>query len=168
MENTNEKYLSDWLAGEISDIQLKQLVSEDDFLAYQKLKNTLENYTVSNPDMERNFEAIKQKMVSKKEPVKVFSLWKYAAIAASLAIIIGCYQLFYFSNVDTTGFSETKIVVLNDNSHVTLNAKSELSYPSLFKFNRNLKLNGEAFFEVQKGSTFTVNTNLGKVQVIGN
>ena len=42
MENDNEIYLADWLAGKISNEQLKLLVSEDDFLAYQKLKNALE------------------------------------------------------------------------------------------------------------------------------
>ena len=56
MENENETYLSDWLADKISDNQLKQLVSNDDFLAYQKLKNTLQNYTVSEPNMDENFQ----------------------------------------------------------------------------------------------------------------
>lgn len=167
MENINETYLSDWLAHKISDDQLKHLVSEDDFLAYQKLKITLENYSAPSVDMDRNFEAVKQKMQAKKQPTKVISFWKYAAVAACLLTVFGLYQMFYFSNVTSTGFGETKSVVLNDNSHVMLNSKSEFSFPNLFKYNRNLKLNGEAFFEVQKGSTFTVNTALGKVQVLG-
>lgn len=169
MENENETYLSDWLSGTLSDEQLRQLLGETEFLAYQKLKNTLEGYTVSNPDMEQNFNAIKQKFEAQKiqKPVKVIPLWRYTAVAAAILAFFGLFQLFYFSNTNETGFGSTQIVALPDHSKVTLNAKSKLSYPNLFQFNRTLNLEGEAFFEVQKGSTFTVKTNLGCVTVLG-
>ncbi|MCF6132642.1 FecR family protein [Flavobacterium wongokense] len=169
MENENETYLSDWLAGKISDGQLKQLVGESDFLDYQKLKNTLEGYTTANPDMEQNFSAIKQKIETQKskKTARVFPLWRYAAIAAAVLLFFGLFQLFYFSNTNETGFGATQMVTLPDNSQVTLNAKSKLSYPNLFQYNRTLDLEGEAFFEVQKGSRFTVKTALGCVTVLG-
>lgn len=169
MENNNDTYLSDWLADKISDDQLKLLVSNEDFIAFQKLKNTLSNYTVSEPDMEHSFAKIQQKIESKKtkKQPKVIHLWKYVAVAASLLLFFGLYQLFYFSNKVATDFGSTEIISLSDNSKVTLNAKSELSYPNFFLWNRSLKLEGEAFFEVQKGSRFTVETALGKVTVLG-
>jgi ferric-dicitrate binding protein FerR (iron transport regulator) len=169
MENENETFLSDWLAGKISDEQLKQLVGESDFLDYQKLKNTLGGYTISNPDMDQNFSVIKQKYTSQKSktPAKVFLLWRYVGIAAALLLFFGLFQLFYFSNTNQTGFGITQVLILPDNSQVTLNAKSKLSYPNLFKYNRTLDLEGEAYFEVQKGSRFTVKTTLGCVTVLG-
>ena len=169
MENNNDTFLSDWLADKISDDQLKQLVSNEDFVAFQKLKNALSNYTVSEPDMEQSFAKIQQKIESKKtkKQPKVLHLWKYVTVAASLLLFFGLYQLFYFSNKVVTDFGSTESITLNDNSKVTLNAKSELSYPNLFRWNRSLKLEGEAFFEVQKGSKFTVETSLGKVTVLG-
>lgn len=169
MENNNDTFLSDWLADKISDDQLKQLVSNEDFVAFQKLKNTLSNYTVSEPDMEQSFAKIQQKIESKKEKKqpKVLHLWKYVTVAASLLLFFGLYQLFYFSNKVATDFGSTEIITLNDNSKVTLNAKSELSYPNFFRWNRSLKLEGEAFFEVQRGSKFTVETSLGKITVLG-
>lgn len=169
MENNNDTFLSDWLADKISDDQLKQLVSNEDFVAFQKLKNTLSNYTVSEPDMEQSFAKIQQKIESKKakKQPKALHLWKYVTVAASLLLFFGLYQLFYFSNNVATDFGSTEIITLNDNSKVTLNAKSELSYPNFFRWNRSLKLEGEAFFEVQKGSKFTVETSLGKVTVLG-
>ncbi len=169
MENENETYLADWLAHKISDEQLNQLVGEEDFAAYQKLKKTLENLTVAAPNMEQNFSAIKQKWEAQKnnKKVKVFPLWRYTAVAATVLLFFGLFQLFYFSNTTETTFGTNKILTLPDNSQVTLNAKSKLSYPSLFQYNRTLKLEGEAFFEVQKGSTFTVKTNLGSVKVLG-
>lgn len=169
MENNNDTFLSDWLADKISDDQLKQLVSNEDFVAFQKLKNTLGNYTVSEPDMEQSFAKIQQKIESKKEKKqpKVLHLWKYVIVAASLLLFFGLYQLFYFSNKVATDYGSTESITLNDNSKVTLNAKSELSYPNFFRWNRSLQLEGEAFFEVQKGSKFTVETSQGKITVLG-
>lgn len=169
MENNNDTFLSDWLADKISDDQLKQLVSNEDFVAFQKLKNTLSNYTVSEPDMEQSFAKIQQKIESKKtkRQPNILHLWKYISVAASLLLFFGLYQTFYFSNKVATDFGSTESITLNDNSKVTLNAKSELSYPNFFLWNRSLKLEGEAFFEVQKGSKFTVETSLGKITVLG-
>lgn len=169
MENENETYLADWLADKISDEQLKQLVTEEAFLDFQQLKNTVENFTVSNPDLDKNFEAVKQKFQAQKAKrrVKVFPIWCYSAIAATFLLLFGLYQLFHFSNTHVTGFGVAKNVTLPDNSIVTLNAKSKVSYPNLFQINRTLSLEGEAYFEVEKGSTFTVETALGCVKVLG-
>jgi transmembrane sensor len=169
MENENETYLSDWLANKITDEQLKQLVTEAEFLDYRKLKHTLENFTVSNPDLDKNFTEIKQRFEDgkNKKAIKVIPFWRYAGIAAAVLLFFGLFQVFYFSNTTETAFGNSEIVALPDNSKVTLNAKSKLSYPNLFQYNRTLKLEGEAFFEVQKGSTFTVKTGLGCVTVLG-
>jgi len=168
MKNENEHYLSDWLAEKISDNQLQQLVSAADFIAFQKIKKALNTTTISDPDMERNFAAIKEKYATKKvaKPRSVIPMWSYA-VAASLLFFFGLYQFYFFSNEVQTDFGFTKTIVLKDNSHVTLNAKSKISYPNLFQYNRNIRLEGEAFFEVQKGSSFTVTTALGKVTVLG-
>jgi transmembrane sensor len=169
MENENETYLSDWLADKISDDQLKQLVSNDDFLAFQKLKNTLKNYTVSEPNMDENFKKIQQKLASKKETPsrKILPIWSSISIAASILLFIGLYQLYFSSNEFATDFGTTKSIVLNDHSKVTLNANSSVCYPNLFQFNRTIQLKGEAFFEVQKGTPFTVKTALGNITVLG-
>jgi transmembrane sensor len=57
---------------------------------------------------------------------------------------------------------------LADGSEVWLNSGSVLTYASDFSGNRNLELEGEAYFEVVESDIpFTVNTPLGKVQVTG-
>lgn len=168
MKNENEHYLSHWLADKISDNQLQQLVSEADFVAFQKIKEALQNYTVSEPNMEHNFAAIKEKYTTKKvsKSRNVIPMWSYA-VAASLLLFFSLYQFYFFSNEVQTDFGFTKTIVLKDNSHVTLNAKSKISYPNWFQYNRNIRLEGEAFFEVQKGSSFRVTTSLGNVTVLG-
>ena len=167
--DNNETFLSHWLEGRISDAELKQLVSENDFTAYQKLKHSLESLKVPEPEMDQNFASIKQKLAAKnnRKPTRVIPLYKYIAVAAVLALFFGLYQLFIFSESQQTGFGSIASVSLSDNSKVTLNAKSEIKYPSLFRYNRTLKLEGEAFFEVEKGSTFTVETSQGDIKVLG-
>ncbi len=57
---------------------------------------------------------------------------------------------------------------LPDNSKVELNAESSLNYSKKgWADNRLVKLEGEAFFQVEKGSRFVVETSLGEVEVLG-
>ena len=61
-------------------------------------------------------------------------------------------------------------LILADGTHVWLNSASSLSYPVEFNGNkREVKLNGEAYFEVAKDKTkpFIVSTNNMEVQVLG-
>ncbi|MFN3754411.1 FecR family protein [Flavobacterium sp.] len=168
MEESNETYLSDWLAHKITDEQLQQLVSEEDFTAFQKIKNTLNGFEISHSDLEQNFSAIQQKLGEKKQTkTKVIPLWRYASIAASLLILFGVYHFFIAQNEISTGFGNTQIITLADNSKVSLNAKSTLKYCNTFEYKRTLQLDGEAFFEVEKGSPFTVETSLGDILVLG-
>ncbi len=168
MEERNETYLSDWLADKITDEQLKQLVSEDDFTAFQQLKNTLNGFEISNPDLEQNFSAIQQKIGEKKQAkTKVIPLWRYASIAACLLMLFGVYHFFIAQNEVVTDFGKTETITLADHSKVSLNAKSTLTYCNTFKYKRTLQLEGEAFFEVEKGSPFTVETSLGDIRVLG-
>lgn len=167
--NENKNFLSDWLAGSLSDEKLMELVSESDFQAYKKLKSTLDSYQVASPDMDANFQAIKSKLSNKKEKKqsRIIQLYRYSSVAALLFLMIGLYHLIVFSNSISTDIGKMALINLNDNSKVTLNANSNISYPSFFKYNRKLKLEGEAFFEVEKGKTFTVQTAQGTVQVLG-
>jgi ferric-dicitrate binding protein FerR (iron transport regulator) len=168
MEERNETYLSDWLANKITDEQLQQLVSEADFIAFQKIKNAVGGIEISNPDLEHNFNVIKQKLANKKQTkTKVIPIWRYATIAACLLVFFNLYHFFIADNEIITDFGSSKMITLADNSKVSLNSKSTLSYGNTFEYQRTLKLEGEAFFEVEKGSQFTVETSLGDVRVLG-
>ena len=167
MEN-NDTYLSDWLGNKITDDQLKQLISNNDFLAFQKIKNSLENFTVEDASLAENYEVIQSKIQTiKYQKSKIIPLWKFASIAASFLIFIASYFYFTKENTFETTFGQKQNITLLDNSEVIINAKSKLVYSNFFKFNRCLTLSGEAFFKVQKGSNFTVITKQGKVEVLG-
>ena len=80
---------------------------------------------------------------------------------------------FYFSfNTNKTEIliaqGKQVIIYLPDSSKITANADSKIVYnEKTWAENRTLTLSGEAFFEVKKGSRFTVVTNNGKVEVLG-
>lgn len=91
----------------------------------------------------------------------------YAAAAASVALLI----FFFGSGSDTTAmaeFAEKRNVFLPDSSLVRLNAGTEISYNlKQWEKERVVQLEGEAFFEVKKGQTFSVATVRGTVEVLG-
>jgi ferric-dicitrate binding protein FerR (iron transport regulator) len=95
------------------------------------------------------------------------NLLKFAAsfigiIALSWFLISNSYQ-----NI-ITAKGESKVIVLPDNSEITLNSDSHLSYSKLmWNFNRNIELNGEAYFSVTSGSRFKVVSPIAEVRVLG-
>ena len=67
----------------------------------------------------------------------------------------------------TTPYGARTQFLLPDSSTVWMNAGSKLSYSSEFAENRQVALEGEAFFDVRKGRPFVVSTSYGDVQVKG-
>jgi transmembrane sensor len=164
-----DTFLAQWLEGERSDMELKNLVSDDDFNAYKKLKKGIEVAEQLDAPINLSYDKI-QKRISTKQP-KVRSLYKTwtIGIAASLILLFGLFSLFGNDNVIIeTGFGENKTIALLDGSEVILNSKSKITYnKSDWTTNRELTLEGEAYFKVQKGNTFTVKTANGSVSVLG-
>ena len=98
----------------------------------------------------------------------------YFKVAAVAAVTVICFLSFHFIGQPTTitqiaAKGEKKEVILQDGSVVTLNANSSISYSSEFDTDRNVKLEGQAFFKVKRDVEypFTVNTDQIKVEVLG-
>lgn len=99
------------------------------------------------------------------------------AVAATAAVVLLClsawavYVYMQPANLQTVStLAETQVVLLPDGSSVTLNHYSSLSYPRRFNsVNREVQLNGEAYFEVSKDKEhpFIVQTENVDVQVLG-
>ena len=96
-------------------------------------------------------------------------------IAASIVIIATLGYIVWTNNTEPeniTILAETsgQVVILPDNSIVTLNKGAALSYPQKFTNDeRLLNLEGEAFFEVSRNpqKAFKVILNQGVVEVLG-
>lgn len=96
---------------------------------------------------------------------------RYAAIIALLAL---AYIAYDYSNKDqskviSTKYGETKEVLLPDQSRVSLNADSYITYVEKdFSENRTITTEGEVFFEVQKNAKpFTVKSSQTIIKVLG-
>ena len=171
--NTNENYyLADWLEGKISDTELKDKISENDFLEYQKMKQSFDILNQLNAPMDKTLDAIHSKIKNKAEhKPKVIPLFaKFAVgIAAALILFLGLYSKFPNTEVQfNTALGQQQTITLLDGSEVILNANSSLKYDKKsWKKARELTLDGEAYFKVTKGSDFKVNTKNGSVTVLG-
>jgi transmembrane sensor len=93
------------------------------------------------------------------------------AAAASIAILITAAYLLrneLSNTVIETSYGERISFQLPDGSNVTLNSGSKLTYnSSVWKNKRQTELEGEAYFEVIKGSSFNVITENAETRVLG-
>ena len=100
---------------------------------------------------------------------KVIPLYKRPSVwsAAAAAAFIGVVGVFMFSNNDVTVTASTNQEhTLPDGSVVYMDKGAHLAYDGDWK-KRTLTLEGEAFFQVEEGEKFTVQTSLGDVAVLG-
>jgi len=96
--------------------------------------------------------------------------WKpMVSVAAAAAVIIGIIVLWpnYTLREVTAQAGKHELVVLPDQSQVDLNALSTISFSEPWDSEREVKLDGQAFFEVVKGGKFNVVTDNGVVEVLG-
>ncbi|MCP3932092.1 MAG: hypothetical protein GY705_23720 [Bacteroidetes bacterium] len=103
-------------------------------------------------------------------PIRRISTIRWISYAA--AACIGLLLVFYIARpkmtVITSGHGELVAYFMPDSSLVELNAASVLKFKKKnWTQNRTIALEGEAFFDVRKGTAFTVSTPQGKVEVLG-
>lgn len=112
--------------------------------------------------------SIEKSIDAKQNRFVKFSSWR-VAVAASIVALLVSYAIFYSSNIEyNTNIGEKMAITLPDGSLVNLNSESKLSYNSIsWVFDRDVRMSGEAFFKVIKGSKFSVKTDNGIVKVLG-
>jgi transmembrane sensor len=167
-----KKYLNKkWLAGDLTVEEQEAFEQIEDNDLLKKIVEKAPAFSVSNFSEVKQFETIKEKLHPKNQNTKTRNwLAPMLRIAAFFVIAFGVYFLFFFNNSINieTSIAEKRMIQLPDASQVTLNAVSEITYnEKTWPDKRELTLNGEAFFVVAKGSTFDVNTSIGKVSVVG-
>lgn len=161
-------FLAKWLNGELTEEQLLQYISQEEIDVYKKIAVNSQQFEVPDYDVEVEHSAVLAKKSSTK--IRKPNFMKPALrIAAMIAVFFTAY--YYFSNtktIYTTNLAEKIDFELPDQSTVYLNASSEISFSEKkWKKNRELKLKGEAYFSVKRGSKFTVKTENGSVSVLG-
>ena len=91
-------------------------------------------------------------------------------LAAAIAICLAAWWFLFFKAGEiSTSYAETREISLPDKSEVILGAVSRLKYDkeTYNQGDRLLRLEGEAFFEVEKGAPFIIECKEGRVEVLG-
>lgn len=163
-----EELISKWLDNNLNNQELKAFKNLEDYDDLVKLNNHLQAYKADDYDTSKQLENVLSAIKSKKQqPTYWFK--PLMRIAAILAV---CFSLYYFTTTLDTTFSteyaQKTTIELPDDSSVSLNAKSHLAFNKKdWKHEREVELQGEAFFKVAKGSSFKVKTTSGTVTVYG-
>lgn len=111
----------------------------------------------------------KESLLPEKETKVIRMNWVSMSIAASMVLMLsyGLFARFYTKTINVEAGALASHT-LPDGSQVHLNAVSTIRYaPYWWNFNRKVTLEGEAFFEVEKGERFSVHSDLGITEVLG-
>ncbi|MEM9819525.1 MAG: FecR domain-containing protein [Bacteroidota bacterium] len=172
---TDDTILARWINGELSEEELSGLSEKTDLPALEQVLERMEGLQFPPFDEQERWKALADKMENvEKQPEQSKVLlgrksW-WLGIAAGLALILGlCFYLFYPSEqmlIAQAGAQQS--FTLPCGSMITLNAGSRASYdPEGWGEKRRIQLNGEGYFEVEKGNPFWVYTSQAKVEVLG-
>ena len=126
------------------------------------------------PPRGRPQEDILNELLDKMEedtPTRTIPIIRYLKIAAAVAIILLTVRVvpgLLFAQQVRTANAEQQEITLPDGSEVILNSASKLKWNKRnFTDKRYLTLTGEAFFDVQKGNEFVIDTKNGEVEILG-
>ncbi len=167
----NEKEILKWFNNELSSQEIEDLKQSENLQTLEKTAHYASQMETPKVDTQAALEAFKTRNHSKnKTKVRTLNLKTFYRVAAILVVMLTSAYFLFFDNITSfeTQIAQTKSVTLPDNSEVILNAASKLSFnEKKWADQRALTLEGEAFFKVQKGQTFSVNTTAGVITVLG-
>jgi ferric-dicitrate binding protein FerR (iron transport regulator) len=156
---------------------LKRFESEDIHKTGDKWRELVLMSSEKEIDVDKAWNKVSLKMNENRFRIMRYSFIRVAAVAL---IILGIGSVaFYLNNSGylskkisaSTNIGEKNIVVgLPDGSKISLNRNSEITYRENFgKRNRNVKLSGEAFFEIAPDASkpFIIDAGEANVKVVG-
>ncbi|MCV2484352.1 FecR family protein [Flavobacterium sp. SH_e] len=163
------RLLAKWLNDDLSPDELAEFEASPDFEKYQKIKNYTAHLETGDLDENAMLSTILSQKKTSTKVVPLYKKWAFKAAAIFvLALGISFAIKVFVPQTETADFGKKTAFSLPDNSEVVLNSGSEIHYKKWnWDKNRHLELKGEAYFKVAKGRKFEVQTNLGKVTVLG-
>lgn len=168
MKNFDDTFLARWIIGEATPDEISAFKNYPEYKEFLRIKATSDNLSFSEFDEMYALNNLKTKLNTTKK-TKVISLYTWvSSVAACLLMLVGFLFFYNSKDIYVTEIGSTSTVSLPDNSTMVLNASAEAKVNTKkWDKDRVVFLDGEAFFNVEKGATFTVNTHLGKIQVLG-
>ncbi|MCF6359911.1 MAG: FecR domain-containing protein [Cyclobacteriaceae bacterium] len=158
--------LSSWLA--------ESEANSSHFNALQKIysnKPQKGNYPAINIDLE--WTKFKNTVRYEENLNKASFGWLRVAASVALIAVAGYFiwnAQFKSNSIQVVAQNWGEIIILPDNSQITLNKGAKLTYPKEFSStNRKVSLEGEAFFKITRNENkpFIVNLSQSRVEVLG-
>lgn len=181
--NIPENHLAKWLSGELKAEDLSSFESETDLQHLHHLVSAVDRMKPpTTQSREESWAALQARMNANSAipavpevspPAKVIAFgkaWRWGtAIAAAIAVVVAVYLLLpQMQTFETPTGADPLAFELPDGSPVVLNDESSVTFSKRrWNSQRSLQLDGEAYFEVNKGDQFRVHTEFGDVQVLG-
>ncbi len=173
---SDETLLARWLSNQLSPDEVAALEAHE---AYEDLVAIVQGMEQLEPvigqDNDAGYSSLQQILKGRKK-IKVRRLnsgRRYliiGSIAASICLLVGFWLWSLFAGITSisTPLASKEMVNLPDASTVLLQADSKLSYKNAqYDESRELELLGEAYFKVESGNSFIVNTPNGQIEVTG-
>lgn len=140
--------------------------------AWSKEKNGIQIDFESTKEIDWKKFANEANIAPKPVNTRIVAIRRWASIAASVIILLGAayFMTDKTRNVEVYSDNEVKELILPDNSVITLNKHSFLSYNDDFgKTNRDIELSGSAYFKVEKNKDlpFAIKTTTATTTVLG-
>ena len=159
-------YLATWIEGTLSDRELEKREEKESLNRYRKIKEVSSTLVIEIPE-NLNWDIFAKQLQQKRKPQKKTRSWGYA-IAASFMVLVGISSFLLSQKVYDSPNSFNQIE-LSDGSTVQLAPGATLKHQRSFNLiNRKLKLTGgEAYFQVEKGNPFIIDSPNGSVEVVG-
>lgn len=167
-----KKALKKWLDNQATPSDMEVLELWPDFDIYKKIDAHTKEILLPEHDIASGIKALNENPLFNKQRqitpavITMSRLLKIAAVFVLLAIS-GVYLTTLPTNIQAP-ITSIQTIELPDSSKITLNENSRVTYKKYgWPFKREVTLDGEAYFEVAKGKTFTVLTPKGTISVLG-
>lgn len=163
-----EELILKWLNNDLTAPELEAFKQLKDYEALTTLNSHLQGFKPNNYNVSEELDTLLKTIETRKKAKKN---WLPIMLRVA-AVVVVCLGIFYYTTtLDTqisTVIAEKQTIELPDASTVAINAKSTITYNKHnWDDSRNVTLDGEAYFEVAKGSKFDVITPNGVVSVLG-
>ncbi|TYC12803.1 FecR family protein [Bizionia gelidisalsuginis] len=165
-----EDLILKWLDNNLSPTELEAFKNLEDYEDLVTLSQAIMRFKTEDYNSDDALADLQEKLKAKQQTKQKRNWMKpILRIAAVLAIGFGT---FYYTATQDTNFetlaAQKNTITLPDASTVTLNSLSSIRFNTKnWNGNREIKLNGEGYFKVAKGATFSVQTKHGIVTVLG-
>ena len=168
--------LAKWLAGTITPDELQEL-QKDQELDLPKLEQVLKrqkDFDITTNSDEMMWQDFEKKVATVDSSKKSNNYKRNYILGISLIFILGLIGgLMYLGSRDTlqkieTSPAKTEEIIYADGTKIHVSPRSIIQYnEKTWTTQRKVFLEGQAFFEVEKGSPFTVITEQGQINVLG-